>query len=185
MAAITDDVCALHGAAAEEGTGATQQLGGYLTSVGKSQQMEGGGPARMAQYLIDYNTAPPDTGPAGPAANPIPTKTSMALERGLVRLGKRIRESGAQNTHFYGIWRKPEHLGPGRLCIQPRPLRTLCTSKALTPAQWARIERECKPKQSGGVLALGKVPTLADVVRTCSSLLTEAAKAEQQEGTSG
>ena len=32
---------------------------------------------------------------------------------------------------------------------------------------------------------MGKVPTLADVVRTCSSLLTEAAKAEQQEGTSG
>lgn len=94
--------------------------------------MEGGGPSRMAQYLIDHSSQPPDSGAGGPTTHPIPKKTTMALERNLVRLGRRIDESGSKHTHFVGIWRRPEHLHTGRLCIQPRRLRKMASTTPLT-----------------------------------------------------
>jgi len=127
----------------------------------------------MATFLLDASAAPPDTGPAGPAANPIPKRTTLSLERGLVRLGKRIEEAGTHHSYMVGIWRRPEHLHAGRLCIQPRRLRNICTKSPITPAMWARFERACKPRPAGAVRkgkGKAKVPTLATALRVLSSI---------------
>ena len=169
MTAINDDVCMLVGAL--EGTWVTQPLGQYLAAVGKAQSMEAGGPTRMALYLIDHSTYAPEAGAGGAAIAPIPKKTTAALERGLVRLGKRINEAGCRNSHFLRIWRRPEHMHTGRLCIQPRRLRKLATETPLTQKQWARFEKACKPKLPGSGSQKAKPPTIGTILRVASSLL--------------